>query len=166
MKKKVFGKKLSRERATRSALFVSLIRALVEHGKIKTTKAKAKAIQSEIDKLINTAKKDGIEPKRKIIAKLKNERKTAEALWTQVAPSMKERAGGYTRITNLPPRRGDMAEIVYLEWTEKVESTAKEEPKKKPRKEVKTKKETKIPRKKTVKEEKETKSTKSKPKFK
>jgi len=58
VRKRVFGKKLSRERATRGALFVSLVESLVLNKKIKTTKAKAKAISGMIDKLVTLAKKD------------------------------------------------------------------------------------------------------------
>jgi len=147
MKKRVFGRQLSRERDTRRALFRSLIRALVKHGKIKTTKAKAKAIQADIDKLINLAKKDSISAKRRVFAILGNDKETTKKLLLEVVPSFLDRSGGYTRIVPLPARRGDAAQIVRLEWVKEIKI-----------KEAKTTKEKKI---KTVKK-KESKSTKKK----
>lgn len=120
MKKRVFGRQLSRERDTRRALFRSLIRALVKHGKIKTTKAKAKAIQGSIDKLINLAKKDSISAKRRVFAILGNDKETTKKLLIEVVPSFSDRSGGYTRIVPLPARRGDAAQIVRLEWVKEI----------------------------------------------
>lgn len=147
MKKRVFGRQLSRERDTRRALFRSLIRALVKHGKIKTTKAKAKAIQADIDKLVNLAKKDSISAKRRVFAILGNDKETTKKLLIEVVPSFLDRSGGYTRIVPLPARRGDAAQIVRLEWVKEIKI-----------KETKATKEKKI---KTVKK-KESKSTKKK----
>ena len=147
MKKRVFGRQLSRERDTRRALFRSLIRALVEHGKIKTTKAKAKAIQADVDKLVNLAKKDSISAKRRIFAILGNDKETTKKLLKEVVPSFSDRSGGYTRIVPLPARRGDAAQIVRLEWVKEIE--------------VKKTKATKEKKTKTVKK-KESKSTKKK----
>ena len=121
MKKRVFGRQLSRERDTRRALFRSLIRALVEHGKINTTKAKAKAIQADIDKLVNLAKKDSISAKRRVFAILGNDKETTKKLLIEVVPSFSDRSGGYTRIVPLPARRGDAAQIVRFEWVKEIE---------------------------------------------
>ena len=122
MKKRVFGRQLSRERDTRRALFRSLIRALVEHGKIKTTKAKAKAIQADVDKLVNLAKKDSISAKRRVFAILGNDKETTKKLLKEVVPSFPNRGGGYTRIVPLPARRGDAAQIVRFEWVKEIET--------------------------------------------
>jgi large subunit ribosomal protein L17 len=116
MKKRVYGRKLSRERDTRRALFRALIRALVKYDKIVTTKAKAKAIQGDIDKLVNLAKDGSIQTQRRLFASLGNDKETAKAFTERIAPSFKERKGGYTRIINLPRRKGDAAEIVRIEW--------------------------------------------------
>ncbi len=120
MKKRVFGRQLSRERDTRRALFRSLIRALVKHGKIKTTKAKAKAIQASIDKLVNLAKKDSISAKRRVFAILGNDKETTKKLLIEVVPSFSDRSGGYTRIVPLPARRGDAAQMVRFEWVKEI----------------------------------------------
>jgi large subunit ribosomal protein L17 len=137
MKKKVFGRQLSRERDTRRALFRALIRALVEHGKIVTTKAKAKAIQGRIDKLVNLAKDGSIHSSRRLFAALGNDKVTAKALSEKVAKSLADRKSGYTRIINLPRRKGDAAEIVRLEWVKEVLEPVKEKPKTKKKETVK-----------------------------
>ena len=118
MRKKLFGRQLSRSRKARIALFRSQIRALALVGKIKTTKAKAKAIQGEIDKLISLAKKESIAARRKILANLGNDRTTTDVLVTKIAPTFNGRTSGFTRITTLPPRRGDAAAMARLEWVE------------------------------------------------
>lgn len=120
MKKNVYGRRLSRERDTRRALFRSLIRALVEHGKITTTKAKAKAIQADIDKLVNLAKEKSIHSQRRLYAFLGNDKTTTKALIKEVAPSLADRKCGYTRRIALPRRKGDAAEIVRLEWVKEI----------------------------------------------
>jgi large subunit ribosomal protein L17 len=140
MKKRVYGRKLSRERDTRRALFRALIKALVKYDKIVTTKAKAKAIQGDIDRLVNLAKDDSIQKQRRLFASLGNDKETAKAFKERIAPSFKERKGGYTRIINLPRRRGDAAEIVRMEW---VKPTLEKEEKTKDKKEDTKKKATK-----------------------
>ncbi len=139
MKKRVFGRQLSRERDTRRALFRSLIRALVEHGKINTTKAKAKAIQADIDKLVNLAKKDSISAKRRIFAILGNDKETTKKILKEVVPSFSDRSGGYTRIVPLPARRGDAAQIVRFEWVKEIEVKKTKATKEKTTKTVKKK---------------------------
>ena len=139
MKKRVFGRQLSRERDTRRALFRSLIRALVKHGKIKTTKAKAKAIQADIDKLVNLAKKDSISAKRRIFAILGNDKETTKKILKEVVPSFSDRSGGYTRIVPLPTRRGDAAQIVRFEWVKEIEVKKTKATKEKTTKTVKKK---------------------------
>ncbi len=138
MKKRVYGRKLSRERDTRRALFRALIRALVKYDKIVTTKAKAKAIQGDVDKLVNLAKDGSIQTKRRLFASLGNDKETAKAFTERIAPLFKERKGGYTRIINLPRRKGDAAEIVRMEWVKPM--LEKEDTKKKVKKTTKASK--------------------------
>jgi large subunit ribosomal protein L17 len=118
MKKRKFGWKLSRGAGARRALYRSLIRALVEHGSITTTKVKAKAIKRDVEKIINIAKKDSVATRRKIYARLGNDRKTTDKIFKVVAPKFSARKGGYTKTINLPRRKGDYAEMVRFEWTE------------------------------------------------
>ena len=140
MKKRVYGRKLSQERDSRRALFRSLIRALVEHGKITTTKAKAKAIQASIDKLVNLSKQGSISAKRRVYALLGNDKKTKKTLLEKIAPAFSDRKGGYTRIIALPRRRGDAAEIARIEWVKSIIETT-EKPKAKGKEKSKKKKE-------------------------
>lgn len=118
MRKRVFGRKFSRGRKGRTALLRSLARALVARGKITTTKARAKAIQGQIDKYVSRAKKKGVALRRKILAEMGNDRETVDALFAKVAKTRAERKSGFTKITLLPRRKGDNAEMARLEWVE------------------------------------------------
>lgn len=119
MKKKVFGRYLSRERDTRRALFRSLTRALVLYGKIETTKAKAKAVIPFIENLVKTLKKDSLAARRKAIGNLANDKVTIGLLTKNVLPGLEGKTV-YTKITPLPVRRGDSADMVRLEWSGKM----------------------------------------------
>lgn len=149
MKKRVFGKKLSRERDSRRALYRSLTAALVEHGKIKTTKAKAKTIQPFIDRLVTFAREGSTASLRRVYARLGNDNKTAKKLFEEVAPVFSKRTSGFTRIINLGTRKGDRAQMARLEWVEIIPEKAVEKKEKK----TKEKKETKKQAKKTTKKE-------------
>lgn len=118
MKKRVFGRKLGRDTDSRKALLRSLIRALVVSGKVKTTKAKAKAVQGDIDRLITLAKKGGISQRRNALRRLANDREIVNNIFDKVAKIFKARSGGFTRIVPLVPRKGDMAAMVRIEWVE------------------------------------------------
>lgn len=117
MIKKVFGKKLSRERASREALFASLIRAMILSGKIVTTKAKAKAVQRDLEKMVTLSKKATIQARRQALAFLDNASDITDKLFREVAGLFKSKSSGFTRIINLKPRKGDNAKMVRIEWT-------------------------------------------------
>ena len=125
MNKKVFGRKLSRSRPAREALFATLIKSMILNGKMETTMAKAKAIQGDLEHVITLAKKADLSSRRRALAYLDNQRKTTDILFTQVGPFFKTRTSGFTRITSLPARRGDNAKMARIEWTEKVEISNK-----------------------------------------
>lgn len=125
MKKRVFGRQLSRERDTRRALFRSLVRALVLNGKIKTTKAKAKAVQGLVDQIITLGKDESIAARRKLYSVVGNDRVVEDFIVGKVAPKFTDRKSGFTRIVNLPRRVGDNAKVVRLEWVEEVEKYVK-----------------------------------------
>lgn len=137
MKKRVFGRKLGRERGSRKALFRSVTRSLVEHGSIKTTKAKAKAVQPFVDRLVKIAKEGNDISKRRVFAMLGNDKKTAKGIFELVDKVFKKRESGFTRTTPLGRRKGDRAEMVALEFVEKIEI---KEGKKKGKKETKPRK--------------------------
>lgn len=129
MRKMVFGRKLSRGRKGRTALFRSLVRALVLSGKIVTTKARARAIQGQIDKYVTHAKKGGVALRRKVLAEMGNDRETVDKLFGKIAPTFTGRKSGFTRITLLPRRKGDNAEMARLEWTEVIQEKEKSDKK-------------------------------------
>jgi large subunit ribosomal protein L17 len=120
MKKRIFGRKLSRGSGARRALYRSLIRALVEHGSITTTKVKAKTIQRDVEKIVNIAKSDSVAARRRVYAKLGNDRRTTDKIFKLIVLKFSAKKGGYTRIINLPRRRGDFAEMARFEWTESI----------------------------------------------
>ena len=109
MNKKVFGRKLSRSRPAREALFVSLVRAMVLSGKIVTTRAKAKAVQGNLERFVTLAKKGDLSSRRRVLSKLDNSRDIADALFQKIAPAFSGRTSGYTRLISLPTRKGDNA---------------------------------------------------------
>lgn len=139
MNKKVFGRKLGRSRPAREALFATLIKSMILNGKMVTTMAKAKAIQGDLEHMITLAKKADLSSRRRALAYLDNQKKTADILFQQVGPFFKTRVSGFTRIISLPARKGDNAKMARIEWTEKVELKAKE-PKVKVKKAEKTNK--------------------------
>jgi len=141
MRKMVFGRKLSRGRKAREALFRSLIKALIISGKITTTKAKVKAIQGEIDKLVTLSKKGSLSAEKRVSAILGNNRVLAQTLSGKIVKAFGARTSGFTRMTLLSRRKGDAAEMARLEWVEKISLEekkpavkAKEEPKALPKK--------------------------------
>ncbi len=126
MKKRIFGRKLSRERDSRRALFRGLMKALITYGSIKTTKAKALAVRPEVERLVNKAKLGGLNNRRLISALFGNDRETADKVFKEIVDLFKDRKSGFVRMLNLPQRRGDSAKMVRLEWSEKIESGKKQ----------------------------------------
>lgn len=117
MKKKIFGKKLKRDTNERKGLFKSLMSELVLREQIKTTSLKAKAIRSEIERLVTKLKKSDIAKSKLFQGSLSYEVFTK--LRDNIAPRFVNRNGGYTRVIKMAPRVRDNAEMVILEWTEK-----------------------------------------------
>ncbi len=107
--------KLSRDSAHRKALFQTLSKELIEHERIQTTEAKAKAVKPEVEKLITLAKRGNLHARRRALSKLGQDKFAVHKLFVEVAPRYAERNGGYTRIVKLGPRRSDSSEMVYLE---------------------------------------------------
>jgi len=105
---------LGRMAAHRKALHRSMVTSLFRHERIKTTKAKALEIRRTAEKMITRAKVDSVHNRRIVSARLFDEGIVAK-LFTTIAPRMKERGGGYTRILKLSERLGDAAPMVILE---------------------------------------------------
>jgi large subunit ribosomal protein L17 len=91
-----------------------MITSLFNHERIRTTKAKALEIRRSAEKLITRAKVDSVHNRRIVSSRLYNEGIVVK-LFTDIAPRMKDRAGGYTRVIKLGERAGDAAELVILE---------------------------------------------------
>lgn len=130
MRHRVAGKKLSRNRNQRKALFKNLINSLILHGQIRTTEAKAKAIRRLVDKLINKGKQQTLHSQRLIAAFLQN-KKAMFKITNELGPLFKKRTSGFTRMIRLGQRRGDGAPIVRLELVEKPVEKPPEKPAKK-----------------------------------
>ena len=141
MKKKVFGRKLGRERDSRRALIRGLVISLIEHGKIDTTHAKAKAMVPEIDHLVNLAKDGSTASLRMLYSQLGNNGKAVKKI-VQIVPSMGSRNSGYTTMVKLGPRQGDFAPMVRITWVDDVNIKEKgksdKEPDKSKKKQVKS----------------------------
>src|SRR5687767_6001886 len=107
--------KLSRDAAHRKSLMENLSKQLIEHERIQTSQAKAKALKPEFEKLITLAKRGDLHARRQALSALRNDKFAVHKLFEEIAPRYQGRNGGYTRITKLGPRRSDSAEMVFLE---------------------------------------------------
>jgi large subunit ribosomal protein L17 len=107
--------KLSRDSAHRKAMLRNLCKEIIEHERIKTTEAKAKAVKPEVEKLITLAKRGDLHARRQALSQLGQDSSTVHKLFEEVAPRYAGRPGGYTRILKLGPRKSDATEMVFLE---------------------------------------------------
>ena len=108
-------RKLSRSASHRKALFMNLAREVINHERITTTEAKAKAAAPELERLITLAKRGDLHARRQALASLGQDKFVVYKLFEEIAPRYTERQGGYTRILKLGPRRSDSTEMVLLE---------------------------------------------------
>jgi large subunit ribosomal protein L17 len=108
------GKKLGRDSSHRKALYANLAGSLIEHGRIKTTEAKAKAVKPLAEQMITLGRRGDLAARRQASSVLRS-KDVVHVLFAEVAPRFADRPGGYTRIVKLGPRQGDAADMVYLE---------------------------------------------------
>ncbi len=108
------GKKLGRDSAHRKALYANLAGALIEHGRIKTTVTKAKAVKPIAEQMITLGRRGDLHARRQATAFLRS-RDVVHHLFAEIAPRFRDRPGGYTRIVKIGARPGDAAEMAYLE---------------------------------------------------
>jgi large subunit ribosomal protein L17 len=108
------GRKLGRDSAHRKALYANLTSALIEHGRIKTTEAKAKEVRPVAEQMITLGRRGGVPARRQALKFLRSQ-DVVHKLFSDVGPRFAERPGGYSRIVKIGPRQGDAAEMVYLE---------------------------------------------------
>ena len=127
------GKKinhLSRKKAHRSAMLANMACSLIEHKRINTTLAKAKALRKYVEPLI-TKSKDDTTHNRRVVFSYLNDKKASSTLFRDVAPKISDRPGGYTRIIKLNNRLGDNAEMAMIELVDFNELLTKDQAKKK-----------------------------------
>ena len=127
MRHRVAGKHLKRDYDQRRALRRSLLKALFTHERIKTTEAKADFIRAEAEKLVTIAKRGlahtdptrAIHARRTVASHIDNDRTLVGKIFDKIAPRYENRAGGYTRVYKLGPRKGDNAPMVLLEFVDR-----------------------------------------------
>ena len=127
------GKKfnhLGRKTAHRKAMLSNMACSLIEHKRIKTTVAKAKALRKYVEPLITKSKEDTTHNRRVVFRYLKN-KDASSVLFRDVAPKISDRPGGYTRIIKLNNRLGDNAEMAMIELVDFNELLIKDQSKKK-----------------------------------
>ena len=109
--------KLGRQFEHRNAMLANMVCSLIKHKRIQTTLAKAKAVRSVAEKMVTLGKSGSIHDRRLASARLHQE-DAVRILFNEIAPTHKERNGGYTRIIRLSQRQGDAAELAILEWVD------------------------------------------------
>lgn len=114
MRHRVAGRKLSRHTQHREWMFRNMVVSLLEHERVKTTEAKAKELRSWADRVITWGKEGTLHARRKAFALLRDE-SIVKKLFDEIAPRMKDRSGGYTRIYKLGWRLGDAAPLSLVE---------------------------------------------------
>jgi large subunit ribosomal protein L17 len=125
--------KLGRTAEHRKALLANQVCSLIEHERIKTTLAKAKAVRPLAEKMVTLGKNGSLHARRNALAVLRQ--KTAvKKLFDNIAPRSADRHGGYTRIIRLGQRKSDSASVAFIEWVDAApaveEKPAEEKPKK------------------------------------
>ncbi len=118
MRHRMRKKKLARDSSHRRALLANLSVALFKHEQIRTTIAKAKALRPVAEKLITLGKSGKLHARRKAAGYLQDEG-IAKKLFDVLGKRFTERNGGYTRIVRTNPRRGDMADMAFIELLER-----------------------------------------------
>jgi large subunit ribosomal protein L17 len=131
--------KLGRTAEHRKALLANQVCSLIEHQRIKTTLAKAKAVRPLAEKMVTLGKNGSLHARRTALAVLR-QKNAVKKLFEDIAPRSADRKGGYTRIIKLGVRKSDAAKVAFLEWVDAplvVEEPVAEEKGKKRKKEAK-----------------------------
>jgi large subunit ribosomal protein L17 len=110
--------KLGRTGQHRNRMLASLVCSLIKHRRVKTTLAKAKAARSVAEKMVTLGKAGTLHDRRLASARLHQDEDAIKILFNDIAPTQKERRGGYTRIIRLGQRQGDAAQQVILEFVD------------------------------------------------
>ena len=125
MPKPTKGPRFGGSPAHQRIILATLASQLFEHGKITTTEAKAKRVQPLAERLIAKAKRGDLHNRRQVLTTI-TDKGVVHVLFTEIAPKLADRDGGYTRITKIGPRKGDNAPMAVIEIiTESVEESRK-----------------------------------------
>jgi large subunit ribosomal protein L17 len=122
--------KLGRTAEHRKALLANQVCSLIEHERVKTTLAKAKAVRPLAEKMVTLGKRGSIHARRTALATLRQKRAVGK-LFDDIAPRSTDRNGGYTRIVKLGQRKSDSAPMAFIEWVDMAEVVEEKAPKEK-----------------------------------
>jgi large subunit ribosomal protein L17 len=109
--------KLGRTTAHRDALLANQVCDLIQHQRVKTTLAKAKAMRPFAEKMLTLGKRASLSARRQVMSRLMQKR-AVKKLFEELAPRAMDRNGGYTRIVRLGPRASDASPMAYIEWVD------------------------------------------------
>jgi len=122
MRKRNKTVKLGRDTAHRRSLLANLTCSLIEHGKIRTTLGKAKALRPVAEKMVTLGKRGDLHARRQAVAFLRH-KDIVKTLFDEIAPAAKDRQGGYCRIIKLGARQSDSAPMAIIEWVDQPASS-------------------------------------------
>jgi large subunit ribosomal protein L17 len=128
--------KLGRTAEHRKALLANQVCSLIEHERIKTTLAKAKAVRPLAEKMVTLGKNGSLHSRRTALATLR-QKNAVKKLFDNIAPRSANRNGGYTRIVRLGQRKSDSALVAFIEWVDAAQATEEKAPKEKKAKQQK-----------------------------
>ena len=119
--------KLGRTASHRDAMLANQVCSLIEHKRIKTTLAKAKAVRPLAEKMVTLGKRGDLHARR-LAAGYLGQKDAVKKLFADIAPRAADRKGGYTRIIKLGQRLSDSAPMAYIEWVDSEGAVATAEP--------------------------------------
>jgi large subunit ribosomal protein L17 len=126
MPKPTKGPRLGGSSSHQKAILANLATALFEHGRIKTTEPKARALRPYAEKLITHAKKGTLHNRREVLKKIRD-KDIVHSLFAEIGPFFADRNGGYTRIIKVEPRKGDNAPMAVIELVQEKTVTSEAE---------------------------------------
>src|ERR1700761_1190348 len=126
MPKPTKGPRLGGSSSHQKAILANLATALFEHGRIKTTEPKARALRPYAEKLITHAKKGTLHNRREVLKKIRD-KDVVHSLFAEIGPFFADRNGGYTRIIKVEPRKGDNAPMAVIELVQEKTVTSEAE---------------------------------------
>ena len=117
---RIDGRKLSRKRGPRLALYKNLTVSVLRYERVQTTEAKAKEIRGRVERMITLAKRGDLAARRTVVSEFPNEPLVVAKLFDVIAPKYADRQSGFTRLVHIGQRKGDAAEIVQIELVETI----------------------------------------------